>query len=608
MKKMYSLITVVFLAASSFGQTFYHKTINLASNPVTASGSEAPYIAKRSYDNGVIFTYQYQQDGLKAAIVKLDSNFSVHWSLGFYIGSTFLNYPNNIIQTNDSGYVVAGTFIYQEIHRAGFLLKVDKNGNLLWEHHFLSSTNTEFYSLAEDGAGNIFAGGNVSDQTNSNLCVVKISYGGDVLYNKIYQVGGNDTYQSRIITTNDSGFALLGRSTSNLYMLKADSLGVPTTTKSIAGEFDEYDMDIARNVNKSVLIAVSKQDGSMIVFRIAKDGTVVWSKQFTNGDQILFNDMHRLMGGSIMLATTVQSAGLPTNISILKLNGLDGSIIGAKDIKTTPGYIFNSFRRLTFSMFSITGWDASASTDYLSLTTFDTSLQNCTDINSNYSVSDYALPISDAASTETGTLTELPLNATFVGYTNSTTISTACEIVLPVNLLRFTLTTQGSTNVLSWVTANEINVSYFEVQKSTDGRAFTAIGKVLAGKNGIEKHYQFTDANPSGGKNYYRLRITDADGKFAYSAVVSASSPSIANIVIYPIPVKDKIMMKLNSPATNTYDVDVIDMQGRVVLKANFVVDAGTTSKEINAALLKQGTYFVKIKSNEGSQVIKIVK
>jgi hypothetical protein len=367
-------------------------------------------------------------------------------------------------------------------------------------------------------------------------------------------------------------------------------------------------MDIARNVNKSVLIAISKQDGSMIVFRIAKDGSIVWSKQFTNGDEILFNDMHRLMGGSILLATTIQSAGLPTTVSMLKLNGLDGTVIGAKDIKTTPGHMFNSIRRLTLSQYSITGWDASESTNYLSLTTFDTSLQNCTDINSNYSVSDYVLPISDATSTEAGTLTELLLNATFVGYTNSTTTSTACEIVLPVNLLRFTLATQGATNVLSWATANEINVSYFEIQKSADGRAFTAIGKVLAGKNGMEKHYQFTDANPFNGKNYYRLSITDADGKFAYSPVVSSSNATVAKVVIYPIPVKDRIIMKLNSLAASTYDIDVIDMQGRVVLRTNFAVDGGTTSKEIYAASLKQGTYFVKIKSNEGSQVIKIVK
>jgi hypothetical protein len=80
-------------------------------------------------------------------------------------------------------------------------------------------------------------------------------------------------------------------------------------------------MDIARNVNKSVLVAASKKDGSMIIFRIAKDESIVWSKQLTNGDQILFNDMHRLMGGSILLAATVQTAGLPNNISMLKLDG-----------------------------------------------------------------------------------------------------------------------------------------------------------------------------------------------------------------------------------------------------------------------------------------------
>jgi len=293
---------------------------------------------------------------------------------------------------------------------------------------------------------------------------------------------------------------------------------------------------------------------------------------------------------------------------MLKLDGQNGNMIGAKDLKSTPGYIFNSLRRLTLSQYSTTGWDASASTNYLSALTFDTSLRNCVDINSSYTINDYSLPITDAITTEAGTLTELPLDASFEAYANTTSTTTSCEIVLPLNLLRFTLTAKGSTNVLSWVTANEKNVSYFEIQKSADGKTFSTIGKVLAGKNGIQKEYGFTDANSFAGKNYYRLKITDADGKFKYSEVVTTSNTSIANIIIYPVPVKDRIIIKLNSLAKSKYDVDVIDGQGRVVLRTSFTVDAGTTSKEIGAAALKQGTYFVKIKNDEGSQVIKIIK
>lgn len=608
MKKLYPLIAFVFCAAGSFEQHFYQKTITLASNPQPFNGTDAPYITKRTYDNGAIFTYQYENAGLKTAVLKLDSSFGVEWSKGFSVGNTALNYPHNITQTNDSGYVVAGTFMYQEIHKAGYVMKLDKHGNLVWQHYFLTGDNTEFYSLAEDLFGNIFVGGTSYSTSVSNLCVIKLTNAGNVVYSKIYQVGGNNSYQSRIVNTNDSGFALLGRSTSNIFILKTDSLGVPEVTKNIAGEFDEYNMDIARNVNKSVLVAASKTDGSMIIFRIAKDESVVWSKRLTNGDKILFNDMHRLMGGSILLATTVQSTGLPNTISMLKLDGTNGNMIGAKDLKSTPGYIFNSFRRLTLSQYSTTGWDASASTNYLSALTFDTSLRNCVDINSNYIISDYSLPISDAITTEAGTLSELPLSASFETYANSTFVATSCEIVLPLNLLRFTLTAKGSSNILSWATLNEKNVSYFEVQKSADGRTFSPIGKVLAGKNSIQNEYAFTDANPFAGKNYYRLKITDADGKFIYSAIVTSTNISVSSVVIYPIPVKDRIMIKLNSLATSKYDIDVIDARGRTVLRTSFIVDAGTSSKEINASALKQGTFFVKIKSDEGSQVIKIVK
>jgi hypothetical protein len=64
--------------------------------------------------------------------------------------------------------------MYQETRKAGYVLKLNKFGNLVWEHHFLTGVNTEFYSLAEDIFGNVFVGGNSYDATVSNLCVVKI--------------------------------------------------------------------------------------------------------------------------------------------------------------------------------------------------------------------------------------------------------------------------------------------------------------------------------------------------------------------------------------------------------------------------------------------------
>ena len=43
-------------------------------------------------------------------------------------------------------------------------------------------------------------------------------------------------------------------------------------------------------------------------------------------------------------------------------------------------------------------------------------------------------------------------------------------------------------------------------------------------------NYQFTDAQPMTGVNYYRLKQLDYDGVFEYSDVVSVDFPSFGNL------------------------------------------------------------------------------
>ncbi|GBL35456.1 hypothetical protein EMGBS15_10510, partial [Filimonas sp.] len=62
------------------------------------------------------------------------------------------------------------------------------------------------------------------------------------------------------------------------------------------------------------------------------------------------------------------------------------------------------------------------------------------------------------------------------------------------------------------------NVSHFEIEKSADKTAFAKIGEIKAiGNTSDISDYTFNDASPYNGSNYYRLKITDIDGQFAYS-------------------------------------------------------------------------------------------
>ncbi len=88
---------------------------------------------------------------------------------------------------------------------------------------------------------------------------------------------------------------------------------------------------------------------------------------------------------------------------------------------------------------------------------------------------------------------------------------------LPLTLLNFTGVKQLDIIQLKWQTTNEINTSYFNVQRSTDALNFTTVGVVKANNTSSINNYSYPDniAGLSAEKLYYRLQEVDIDGRVA---------------------------------------------------------------------------------------------
>jgi hypothetical protein len=97
---------------------------------------------------------------------------------------------------------------------------------------------------------------------------------------------------------------------------------------------------------------------------------------------------------------------------------------------------------------------------------------------------------------------------------------TVIPVPLPVTLTKFNAFRNGVQGYLQWQTAQEENSKEFVIERSSDGKTFTAIGTVsAAGKSSQPVDYNFTDLTPINGPNYYRLREADLDSKYTYSMV-----------------------------------------------------------------------------------------
>ena len=201
-------------------------------------------------------------------------------------------------------------------------------------------------------------------------------------------------------------------------------------------------------------------------------------------------------------------------------------------------------------------------------------------------------------------------NLPVITNTETTTVVADAQ---PLKLLAFTAKKDGKTNLLNWTSANEVNVDRFEVERSgnpnsavgTSTRDFGMIGKVKAGLS----NYSFTDNNPLKATNYYRLKMIDKDGQFTYSPVRMLNNSGTFAVSIYPNPAKDNLQIQIDSDKKTAMKLQVLSMDGKVILSSNTTATAGSVLRSINIGSLPKGSYFLKATiADKDEQVVKFEK
>ena len=150
----------------------------------------------------------------------------------------------------------------------------------------------------------------------------------------------------------------------------------------------------------------------------------------------------------------------------------------------------------------------------------------------------------------------------------------------------------GCQNILDWSTAFEKNAAHFDIQRSNDNTTWSSIGQVKAVNNAYGSDYQFVDAQPLSGTNYYRLQMVDANGSAELSKIVAVNaSTGNKSLRIYPNPAKDVLTIVTDA---NTEGVAIFDINGRLVLS---VVNK---NPNVNIQNLASGVYFIRMMDKTG--------
>lgn len=343
-------------ALQSVAQTTYQKTYG-------STGSDGLTSMVKTNDGGFILagdTYSYGLTKSDMFIIKLNAQGNPVWTKTF--GGADYDYANAIIQTTDGGYAIAGstggnsgTFIR--------LVKLDSNGLVQWSKYFSGSKYNGANAIVQTQDGGYALGGYVQTYNNGSAgYLIKTDKEGTLLWSqKIF----NFSFYPGILAmtaAKGGGFALMMNSTTtnpyyDMFLVKVSETGTFQWAKSIGGESTDFPRFINQTSDGGYIFGgasfsfANPLGQDMYVVRVDINGNKIWSKDIgTLSTDNATGSIETPDGGFIISGSTDSSSTFmqqPYFIKLSKsgnlqtskiLNVSSNTVISTNIVKADNGY------------------------------------------------------------------------------------------------------------------------------------------------------------------------------------------------------------------------------------------------------------------------------
>lgn len=351
------------------------------------------YCVQQTTDGGYIITGS--TFGISdALLVKTDANGIEQWNTTFGAGKSDFGY--SVQQTTDGGYIVAGAYTYMGPPGTwdAWLIKTDSNGIMQWDKKFGGAYSDYAYSVQQTTDGGYILAGS-TDPTNSNVEVylIKTDSSGIATWTKTFGGANTDIGQS-VKQTTDGGYIVtgwtdsIGAGLTDVYLIKTDSSGIATWTKTFGGANDDYSRSVRQTSDGGYIVAGSTLSfgaGFSDVYLIKTDatGNEQWNETFggvqndygycaqetTDGGYIIAGDTSSYGAGSSDVWLIKIGGGGPT----LKLTFLLGAITnlntgGTQSTFDSVALLYIQFNPFKFGIYT-SGETVTVSNQYLGILT-----------------------------------------------------------------------------------------------------------------------------------------------------------------------------------------------------------------------------------------------
>ncbi|MDP4999359.1 MAG: T9SS type A sorting domain-containing protein [Saprospiraceae bacterium] len=149
----------------------------------------------------------------------------------------------------------------------------------------------------------------------------------------------------------------------------------------------------------------------------------------------------------------------------------------------------------------------------------------------------------------------------------------------------------------------------FVVERSADSLEFYELAEVVAprAKIGYAMYYEFVDKKPKRGHNFYRVKLVDREGAFAYSNIETLLLPGANDselVMAYPNPVTEQLTVEILEDFDTPVSIELINISGNNLYQQR--LRPNTIQTKIDLSAYPPGVYLLKV--SYGSVDVKVIK
>ncbi|MFQ5343267.1 MAG: hypothetical protein ACE5F6_17140 [Anaerolineae bacterium] len=328
------------LKLDQFGNIEWQKTYG-------GTGDEYIIDIKQTGDGGYIgagWTTSFGAGQMDFWVLKLDANGNIEWEKTY--GGTRREQGWSVEPTTDGGYIVAGGTLSFGAGGADYwVLKLGANGDIEWQRAYGGNGDDggggdyeEFVvRVLQDADGNYVVASETSSfgAGETDIWVIKLDADGNILWEKAYGGSDEDTMWT-FVEASDGGYIIPGVTVSfspdysgDVWVLKLDKDGKILWQKVYAIPDNWYEaLSVGSTSDGGALVGSYREEGEtdwdLILLRLDTNGNALWQKVFEYGWDWP-NAVQELPDGGYVVAGVAWPNPSPEDLWVLRL-AQDGTI------------------------------------------------------------------------------------------------------------------------------------------------------------------------------------------------------------------------------------------------------------------------------------------